>query len=321
VVNWKKITILASFLVLGSILLTPSAKAQGPRADCYISGVASTTGLQALNGGYDNRGQGFNVPCTIWHLVYFATNVSTLAICAAYAPDAGGSPGSFSCAPTASGVVPLTNVNGQSSTVFTYAPWVNVNITTLTGVGAGVKWQLLGWRPGPSNDAGQQPNSINSTSNTPLFATSQSLQQSYVGSFSFTNPANSAVLSNVFAFTPLRTIYFDRIIITSTVATSVLINATNTAGSTCTAQQALNMSIGANATHPNVATFNNQCGTPPTVVAGSPIIIDVPANTSYAVDMSGFIVPNGLGSAGGIDVIQSGAIVGVESISIYWHEN
>jgi hypothetical protein len=153
----RKSLLITGLLLAGVAALPATSKAQGPRADCYATGTATSTGLQ-ITGSYDNRGLGFNVPCTIWHLIYFASNTTAISICAAYAPDGGNVPGTFACAPTASGLVPLTNITGSSSTVFQFSPWVNVNVSTLTGTGAAVRWQLLGWRPGPGNDSNAQPN-------------------------------------------------------------------------------------------------------------------------------------------------------------------
>jgi hypothetical protein len=318
--NVRRIAAFAIPLLAWPILSASPARAQGPRADCYVSGLATATGTQ-ITPGYDNRGLGFNVPCTVWHLIYSASNAATLNICASYAQDNGaGVPGAFTCAPVASGPTPLTSTTSQSSTIFTFAPWVNVSVSVLTGTGAGVRWQLLGWRPGPSNDSATQPNSSNITAISPLLTNSQALLQSFMGSFSFTNPANNAVLSNVFVLSPTKNIYFDKLVIASTAASTVLVNATNTGGSTCTAQTALNLNIGNNATHPPTATFNNQCGTPPGVVGGSPLIVDIPANTTVTIDLTGFLVANGTGSAGGIDTIQSGALTGVENVAIFWHE-
>lgn len=208
----SRTTIMILGLLLACVLGLPNrSQAQASnRADCYITGIATATGEQ-ITPGYDNRAQGSAiVPCTAWHLVYYASQAATVGIQIMYAPDLGGSlgPGSFTAAVPVSGPTPLTSITGAGHTSYTFSPWINVNVSALTGTGAAIHWQLLGWRPGPSNDVAAPPTSSVPVNPTPVNLTAiDPCQSPGIQKTSISSTQSSAATNAIIGFNATKNIY------------------------------------------------------------------------------------------------------------------
>jgi hypothetical protein len=145
----KKLLLLFIVLYAAPVL----AQQQQTLPDCQMGPAVSTaTGRVMI---FDNRALG----CTNWTLYEFTNGVVTgLNIELDEAPDAGSTPGAWTIWPAAARgaattTYPITNTANGQATLFTFYPWVSVNITTLTGTGGNVTYEVLGFRPRFGADA------------------------------------------------------------------------------------------------------------------------------------------------------------------------
>lgn len=99
-------------------------------------------------------GASFNatsVKCVAWTFSYFSEGFSALTVQVEYAPDAGGTPGTWAVIPvgnlvsvgTAPLTLPLTNTVSNNLTINGYFPWMRVNLTAATGTGF-INYTLVG---------------------------------------------------------------------------------------------------------------------------------------------------------------------------------
>jgi hypothetical protein len=84
-----------------------------------------------------------NVRCTTWTLTYYADAASALSIQFETSPDLAGAPtGTWTAIPSGSitfGTNPSTTATQAFIVAQTYAPWIRVNLTSLTGTSVAVK--------------------------------------------------------------------------------------------------------------------------------------------------------------------------------------
>lgn len=126
--------------------------------DCVLqfsfatSGIPPTPGnslAPGVSSSFDNRAQGGTGGCTIWTLTYaVAPTISAVSIEFDAAPDANGTPGNFSIWPSGSlfsGALPLTVPTYSQISGFSFAPWLQVKVNSLTGTGQ-IVGALNGWR-------------------------------------------------------------------------------------------------------------------------------------------------------------------------------
>lgn len=168
---------------------------------------------------------------------------------------------------------------------------------------------------------GSAPSTVSSV--TPIQAISEGLSQAFANnanSNSFVNPVTGAVLMHVNANGGLRSIYLDRAVITTTVASTVVVQITSTVGTTnCTATTAINVKAGSTVT----STASVNISTTPGVVCNTAaqaniLLISIPAFGSVTIDLRGIILPSG--TTEGIAILQSGGITGTEQASFFWYE-
>lgn len=118
--------------------------------DCDIPFTFTGAGTSQITGCAQNL-QGV----TYWHMTYQSVGFTGLTITVQEAPDAGGTPGSWSTFTAATGSNPQTSITGvgADSTYSSYAPWVRVDLSGLTGSGT-VTGHLYGCRtPGCGGSA------------------------------------------------------------------------------------------------------------------------------------------------------------------------
>lgn len=110
--------------------------------DCDIQFSLTAAGSSSITGCAQNL-QGVRN----WTMTYQSIGFSGLTLTVQEAPDAGGTPGSWSTFTAASGTNPATSTTGVGAdTTYTgYAPWVRVTLSGLTGSGT-VTGHLYGCR-------------------------------------------------------------------------------------------------------------------------------------------------------------------------------
>lgn len=131
----KKLTLTLLFASF-SLLAQP-----GPvsiRPDCFEFFTFTATGNSNV---FDNRSAG----CPYFSIAYSSNGFSAESIVVQTAPDAGGTPGSWSTYTANSGSNPNTATTQASSTFSGYFPWLRVQLTSKTGTGS-IQGILYGWR-------------------------------------------------------------------------------------------------------------------------------------------------------------------------------
>lgn len=135
--------------------------------------ITSTSGLSAQrlpisppgvnNGspqiGFDNRG----LACTTWQITGQSQGVSAISIELDQAPIPAGDvgPGTWTlwANPAPGTVFPVTATGTFQGSVFSYQPWVSVNLNSATGTGT-VYGRVYGWRPQAGQDVTAAGNSV-----------------------------------------------------------------------------------------------------------------------------------------------------------------
>lgn len=156
-----------------------------------------------------------------------------------------------------------------------------------------------------------------------LQSVSDGISQAYLVQNTVANPASNANLLNVLQpVNPTRTIYMDRVVITTTGAIPELsINGITVAGTGCTTTPSVdNEKIGANQTTATaIATAGCTGGLTP--ISGWQINPSMTANSTLVLDLRGVIVvPAGAGFGLSVSNSGLGAITGSVSITFFWYE-
>jgi hypothetical protein len=149
----------------------------------------------------------------------------------------------------------------------------------------------------------------------PIQIVSDGLSQAFYGNGVVTNPTINQVIWQINSNNSQRTIYLDRIVISSTVAIQVIVNATSTLGTTCGSFTAANEKILSPTT--SSAILSQTCAANPTTVATIGTF-NIPASGTFTIDLRGFILP--LSSLAGIETLAAAAATGTVSISYFWYE-
>lgn len=210
---------LCSMLLIFMAALNASAQGPAPAQnvppngipDCQIGPITTaTTGRMAI---YDNRFTG----CTSWTLYEFTNgSAASVGIELDEAPDAGGIPGSWVIWPGANRgastvAYPISSTAQGQASVFSFFPWVSVNIPTFTGAGANITYLAIGFRPRFNADAsasGSTANggSINVQSTTSFItpATAEANAVSFVSQFAANNGAQIPLAVENFGIDPCQ---------------------------------------------------------------------------------------------------------------------
>lgn len=108
--------------------------------DCTLNmGTISATGRSTA---YQNQNQ-----CVTWVMSYSCNGFSVVSAELDFAPDAGGSPGSWSTWTVTDTAQPLTSTSDAQVTGYKFHSWVSINFNTLTGTGSCFA-TAKGWRAG-----------------------------------------------------------------------------------------------------------------------------------------------------------------------------
>lgn len=129
------------FLLILLFATLPLLAQPGPvsvRPDCFQFFTFTATGNSNV---FDNRSAG----CPYFAIAYSSNGFSVESLVVQTAPDAGGTPGSWSTYTANSGINPNTAITQASSTFSGYFPWVRVQLTSVTGTGS-IQGVLYGWR-------------------------------------------------------------------------------------------------------------------------------------------------------------------------------
>lgn len=130
-----KRTLLLFAIILGALCSLPAAA-----QDCTLNaGNVTAAGRSAP---YQNQNQ-----CVTWVMSYGCNGFSVVSGELDFAPDAGGTPGSWSTWTVTDTVQPLTSTNDAQVTAYKFHSWVSINFNTLTGSGTCFA-TAKGWRAG-----------------------------------------------------------------------------------------------------------------------------------------------------------------------------
>jgi hypothetical protein len=154
----------------------------------------------------------------------------------------------------------------------------------------------------------------------PVLAISDGLSQAFEATSRTSNPVSTTNLLHVNVNNGAHTLYFTRVIITSTSASAVIltIQGTSTLGTTCTGSTIGNQRISSPTT--STATANFVCTTIPLALSFSTIDIAVPPNGTATVDLTGFIAT--AATLNGLEVSNStgAGLTGNFSCHMFWYE-
>jgi hypothetical protein len=238
---------------------------------------------------------GSTTPNTSWFAAY--TNSSAIAIA---------SPG----APSISGV----SLSGAAQIAI-----LIVNSGSLAG--SPDTANLIITQTAPGGNCGVLANGATGLSSTiPFQAISDGNSTSYAFSATATNPAANALL--IGAIQPAnsgKTIYLDKVYISTTAAGTFNVNSTSTTGTTCTAASPGNSKSGPGTTLPTGQYTSGGCAASPTVTSVL-LSLPIPANTLTVIDLRGYSVQFTPGGTNGIDVTTLAAITGTTTLSLQTSE-
>lgn len=151
----------------------------------------------------------------------------------------------------------------------------------------------------------------------PLQTISDGLSQSFFTTLGVTNPGSVSNLLYVTANNGARTIYFDRVVVMATAATTIGVNAGLSLGTTCTGGTVQNQKIGSTVTSTVAVGTGSGC----TAVSANAIFFNglpLQANIPFVFDLKGLIAPAGTPS--GFQITNLTALTGNLSAVIYWYE-
>lgn len=155
------------------------------------------------------------------------------------------------------------------------------------------------------------------SSTSPLQLVSDSVSQAFSAGWSFTNPANNTTLLQVNSNNGARTLYFDSVTLTSTVAVQLEIQQSSTAGTGCTpVSQVGSMKTGASVN--TTASVSQGCAGIPAGTGGLGFFVFLGANQSFTLDLKGFISP--AGTSNGMFVLTSPGVTGIVAANFKWYE-
>lgn len=161
------------------------------------------------------------------------------------------------------------------------------------------------------------PNSGTSAT-PPIQAVSDGLSQAYNISPTQTNPASGAILAAVNDNSSAKSLFFDKVIISASVAANVSVNGTSTVGN-CAGLTATNLKLGAaNNSTASVTGGAVACGTPPNPINASLNNFFIAANSSVVIDIRGFIAP--AGTTTGMDISLITGVTGQVTATFIWYE-
>lgn len=150
----------------------------------------------------------------------------------------------------------------------------------------------------------------------PVQAVSDGLGQAFWSTSNTVNPATGVLLQHVNANNGTKSLFLDKIIISSTVNVAILIQGTTGLGTTCTTQTIGNQKITNSTTSTGFANF--ACtGLPVTGLSGA-YVVNVAANTTFVLDARGFILPKG--TLAGLEMLNIGVVVGTVTSTFSWYE-
>ena len=141
---------LLSFLGLASLGFGQTITKLNPDCDIPFTFTAALQRSQITGCAQNTQG------VTFWHLTYKNVGFSPLSMVVQTAPDAGGTPGSWSTFTALTGSNPATSTTGvlADATFSGYAPWVSVLLSSGTGPGT-ITGHLYGCRtPGCGGGGG-----------------------------------------------------------------------------------------------------------------------------------------------------------------------
>ena len=135
----NSVLILAAFAV-GISQAQSTVRVQEREPDCSLYFTLSTAHPSSV--ALDNR----NTACTSWTITYQNNGFAVLSLAVNQAPDNSGVPGTFGLFAGAviSGVNPNTSITQASTTMYGFAPWLQV--TAAAGVGGVITGRLYGFR-------------------------------------------------------------------------------------------------------------------------------------------------------------------------------
>jgi hypothetical protein len=199
----------------------------------------------------------------------------------------------------------LVSINFSGSTTLGGAPdTADVNIVQTTGN------CFSG-----NNSTGSAPSTVSAV--PAVQAISEGLSQSFYSQFGVTNPASGQLVLYVQPNNGQRSLYFDKIILSSSVAIQINFGEANAPGVGCGAGSAPTNQKITSAVTSTATVQTGICATSNPVPLGPTIGTFLAAGASQTVDLRGFI---GLqGTNGGITV-TSNAATGTISATLFWYE-
>lgn len=150
--------------MLFSVCQFGNAQATPVLPDCIQNFSFSAAGRSIA---FDNRSQ-VQFPstrgCTNWHMIYTVSGFSAVSVEMDQAPDSNpsGNPGSWVVWPAANviGTLPMTTTTFNQVSTFGYAPWVSVNVNSVTGTGT-ISGVFYGWRGQGTSDTSSGATPVN----------------------------------------------------------------------------------------------------------------------------------------------------------------
>lgn len=219
--------------------------------------------------------------------------------------------------PNNTGYVLVGTNNGAATSDSPLASWSGVS---LNNIGTSNFLNIMNWGIGSDTNVGfiLDRNSARygkATSDSFAFSSSSNSSKSYYGQNDTTNPGAGAVLLHVYntATTPIA---LRRITVSCSAICDVLINTTNSTGTTCTAETKANSNPAGPASVASTV-LQSGCTVAPTVV-NTIRHVNIRADDTQVFDMTGFW--NGATANNGFDVVQGAALTGVASVAFEWME-
>jgi hypothetical protein len=152
------------------------------------------------------------------------------------------------------------------------------------------------------------------SANRPIQEISDGLSQAFLLSSQATNPGVNGTIALVTANGGNRTLYFDRIVISTTATATVSLGLATGNGTGCSNHQEVNQKLGSAIT----ASGNGQTTCTAGPSTSQNIAFDLTASTPYTVDLTGIIATPG--TSNGIWVFTPASVTGTVRATIFWYE-
>lgn len=212
--------------------------------------------------------------------------------------------------------VGLPNIISSNSSIYFYVPSKSAAKVALVFTGGNTQ----AGSPDTVDIFAVQTTNTSCGTIPPQATITESYGTQFLSQQSFINPTiNLGLLSVNSNNTTQKTIFFNKVVVSTTVNITIFVQPIQNAGSTCTAVGPFPLKLGNIQFPSTIAVSNFGCASPPTFAVGAiPATYSIPANSSLTIDLTGYQVVGVSNS--GLTVASTASVTGTVWVTFFWTE-